>query len=442
MSEQLALLGGTPAIAKESTELFDWPIITEEDERAVLEVLRSGSMSGMDVTKKLEEEFSSWQNSSYTLGFNNGTAALEAAMFGLGIGQGDEIICPSITYWASALPAYNLRATITFADIDPVTLCIDPDDLERHISNRTKAIVVVHYIGHPADMDRIEAIASKHGIPIIEDNSHAQGGRYQGKQTGTMGKVSAASMMSGKSLVAGEAGMLATDDQSIYERAIAWSHYARFKAEAVDDVELKRAAGLPMGGHKYRMHQLSAAVARVQLKHYDERTAEIRRSINYFWDCLAGVPGIRPHRVDESTGSTMAGWYNPRGFFDTDDLGGLSISRFIEAIHAEGVSECSAGANRPLHLHPLLNDLDVYHEGSPTRIAHSDRDLRQPYGSLPVSEGIGSKVYRIPYFKKYLPEEIEQYAAAFRKVAEHAPELLDGDPGNPAELGGWNLSGI
>ena len=442
MSGQLALLGGSPAIESEPNEIFDWPIITEKDERAVLEVLRSGSMSGMDVTKKLEAEYASWQNSTYALGFNNGTAALEAAMFGLGIGCGDEIICPAITYWASALPAFNLRASIVFADIDPHTLCIDPEDIERHISDRTRAIVVVHYIGHPADMDRISTISRRRGIPVIEDNSHAQGGKYLGRKTGTLGVVSAASMMSGKSLVAGEAGMLATEDQTIYERAIAWSHYGRYKSGAVENPELKRAAGLPMGGHKYRMHQLSAAVARVQLESYDERSAEIRRSINHFWDCLEGVPGLRPHRVDESTGSNMAGWYNPRGFYDSHELGGLSISRFVEAIHAEGISECTPGANRPLHIHPLLNDLDVYNEGAPTRIANSDRDLRQGEGSLPISEGIGSKVFRIPYFKKYRRVEIERYADAFRKVCEHATGLLDGDEGDPDELGGWNLSGI
>jgi len=442
MSQTLALLGGEPTIEAESTSMFRWPIITDEDERAVIDVLRKGGMSGTDITQQLEAEYAEWQGSTYALGFNNGTAALEAAMFGCGIGQGDEIICQSVTYWASALPVYNLRGTVVFADNHPVTLCIDPGDIERHISDRTKVIVVVHYTGYPCDMDAIVAIAKRHGLKVIEDVSHAQGGLYKGRKVGTLGDVAAASMMSGKSLVAGEAGMLTTEDRSIYDRALAWAHYARYKPEAVEDPALKRAAGLPMGGHKYRMHQLSAAVARVQLTHYDARAAEIRKSINHFWDALEGVPGIRAHRVDESTGSNMAGWYNPRGILVSSELGGLSVTRFVEAIRAEGIAECSAGANRPLHLHPLLNDIDVYHEGAPTRIAHSDRDLRQPAGSLPVAEGIGKRVYRIPYFKKYVPDVIDQYAEAFRKVAEHASDLLEGDTGDPPDVGNWNLSGI
>jgi perosamine synthetase len=442
MKQKLALLGGEPAINSEPESLFGWPIITSEDEAAVLDVLRSGAMSQMNITKQLEIEYAEWQGSEYALGFNNGTAALEAAMFGCGIGMGDEIICPSCTYWASALPVYNLRGTVVFADIDPKTLCIDPKDIERHISDRTKAIVVVHLIGHPADMDAILTITARHKLKVIEDVSHSQGGMCKGKKIGTFGDVAAASMMSGKSLVAGEAGMLTTDDRGIYERSLAWAHYARYQPDAVTDPELQRAAGLPWGGHKYRMHQLSAAVARVQLKHYDQRSAEIRKAINYFWDCLEGTPGIVPHRVDEATGSNMAGWYNPRGFFRSEELHGLSVSRFVSAVNAEGVGDCSAGANRPLHLHPLLNDLDVYAEGGPTRIVHSDRDLRQPAGSLPVSESIGHRLFRIPYFKKYHPDQIDRYVDVFRKVVENAESLVAGDAGDPENIGNWNLSGI
>ena len=165
-------------------DMFRWPIITKEDEEAVLEVLRRGAMSGWDVTMKFEEEFAAWQGTKYALGFNNGTASIHAAMFACGVGVGDEIICPSITFWASAAQCYSLGATVVFADIDPETLCIDPNDIEHRITERTKAIVVVHYLGHPADMDPIMEIAERHGIKGNRRRVARAGRFVQGAQTG------------------------------------------------------------------------------------------------------------------------------------------------------------------------------------------------------------------------------------------------------------------
>lgn len=433
----LALRGGQPTIIPTNEDIFHWPIVTEEDEAAVLDVLRRGVMSGTDITHQFEKEFAAWQGRTYALGHNTGTAALHAAMFGCEVGVGDEIICPSITYWASALQVFSLGATVVFAEINPVTLCIDPNDIEHRITPRTKAIMVVHYMGHPADMDPILDIAKRHNVKVIEDVSHAQGGRYKGRMLGTMGDVAAMSLMSGKSLAIGEAGILVTDDRKIYERAVAFGHYERYN-DTVEDPDLKAYRGLPLGGYKYRMHQMSSAVGRVQLKYYDQRTAEIRKAMNYFWDLLQDVPGLQAHRVATASGSDMAGWYAPHGLYHGEALGGLSVTRFAEAVRAEG-SECSPGINKPLHTHELLNTADVYGHDRPTRIAFSDRDLRQPVGSLPISEQIGHRTYSIPWFKHYRPEIIEQHAKAFRKVAENYQELLADDPGDAPELGGWHF---
>ncbi|MGH2355294.1 MAG: DegT/DnrJ/EryC1/StrS family aminotransferase [Chloroflexota bacterium] len=436
---RLAVFDGPKAVQAESGDLFTWPIVTPEDEAAVLDVLRRGGMSGTDVTKQFEQEFAAWQGATYALGHSTGTAALQAAMFGCNVGVGDEIICPSVTYWASCLPAYGLGATVVFAEIDPQTLCLDPDDIEHRISERTKAIVVVHYCGHPADMDPIMAIARRHGVKVIEDVSHAHGGLYKGRKVGTPGDVAAMSLMSGKSLAVGEAGMLTTDDREIYERALAFGHYERFTAGAdLQTEELKACVGLPLGGFKYRMHQLSAAVGRVQLRYYDQRMAEIQQAMNYFWDLLEGVPGIRAHRPPKESGSTMGGWYAARGRYVPGEVGGLSITRFAQAVTAEGFP-CRPGTNIPLHLHPLFNTADVYGHGKPTRIAHAARDVRQPAGSLPVSERVPRHTFGIPWFKRYRPDLIEQYAGAFRKVAESYEELLADDPGDPPTLGGWQF---
>jgi dTDP-4-amino-4,6-dideoxygalactose transaminase len=418
---KLALNGGPRAVQSDPGDLFRWPIITQEDEQAALEVLRAGAMSGWDVTKAFEEEFAAWHGVRYALGHNTGTAALHAAMFACGVGQGTEILCPSLTYWASAMPALSLGATVQFVEVDPETLTIDPVDIEHRITPRTRAIVVVHYFGHPCDMDPILAIAARHGVSVIEDVSHAHGGLYKGRLLGTLGHVGAFSCMAGKALAIGEAGIVITNDSRIFQRAVAFGHYERHAA-VLEDPDLRRLAGIPLGGHKYRMHQISSAVGRVQLRHYRERMAQIQRAMNYFWDQLEGVPGLRPHRPPQQSGSTMGGWYAPHGLYRPEELGGLPVARFCEAVRAEGAST-SPGGNFPLHLHPVLNEADIYGHGRPTRVATVERDVRQPAGSLPVTESLPERIYGIPWFKHYRPEIIREHALAFRKVAEHADEL-------------------
>ncbi|MGD0113667.1 MAG: aminotransferase class I/II-fold pyridoxal phosphate-dependent enzyme, partial [Armatimonadota bacterium] len=264
-TEKLALLGGPKAIRSEYDDLFRWPIVTEEDEQAVLAVLRAGSMSGSEVTRQFETEYAAYQGSKHALAFCNGTAALLAAMYGCGVRRGDEIICPSLTYWASALPVFSLGGTVVFADIEPDSICIDPKDIEHRITPRTKAIVIVHYCGHPADMDPIMEIARRHEIKVIEDVSHAHGALYKGRLVGSIGDVGAMSMMSGKSFPVGEAGMLCTNDQVIFERALALGHYERTEAE-ITIPELKPFVKLPLGGYKHRINQTCSAMGRVQLR--------------------------------------------------------------------------------------------------------------------------------------------------------------------------------
>lgn len=430
----LAALGGPVAVGEQpDPALFHWPIVTAEDEQAVLDVLRSGTMSENDITKAFEAEFAAWMGTRHALAFCNGTASLLATFWACGIGAGDEIICPSMTYWASASPALMLGATVNFADVEPDTLCLDPDDIEHRIGPRTKAIVVVHYAGYPADMDRIAPIAHRHGLKIIEDVSHAHGTRYKGRMAGTLGHIAAMSMMSGKSFAIGEGGMMVTNDRALYERCVAFGFYERtggpskFAAASneISDPHLGRFTGVPLGGVKHRINQLASAMGRVQLRHYDSRIAEIQAAINHFWDLLEGVPGIRPHRVPTESGSSMGGWYNCRGLYRGDELGGLTCARFCEALTAEGVPGIRAGANFPLHLHPVFHEMDVFRQGAPTAVAFGQRDVRQARGSLPIAEQIGQLTFSIPWFKRYWPQEIERYAAAVRKVALHADQLRD-----------------
>ena len=428
MSE-LAIYGGPQTVISDPEDIFDWPIITDEDESAVLDILKTKRMSGIDVTIEFEREFADFHSITYALATNNGTAALHSAMFGCGIGVADEVICQSNTLWASVLPVLNLGGTVVFADIDKKTLTLDPIDVERKISEKTKAIIVVHYFGHPTDMDSIMDIAKKHDVKVIEDVSHAHGGLYKGELLGTIGDVGAMSVMSEKGLAIGEGGFLITRDKNIYERAVAFGHYERTGGWgdrslniSITDPELRRFTGTPLGGFKYRMHQMSSAVGRVQLKHYPERMKEIQRAMNYFWDLLEGVPGIRPHRTKVDSDSTMGGWYMPHGIYYPEEIGSISVEKYCEAVRSEGAYTTS-GMNELLHLKPIFNDADIYGHGKPTRIANSTKDVRQKLGSLPIAERMANRVFSVPWFKHYRPDVIKEYADAFAKVSKFVSQI-------------------
>lgn len=436
--EKLALLGGEPMIKDPAPkELFKWPILTDEDRMAVMDVVENNKYSGIDITEKFQDEFAAWQGRKYALAFTSGTMSLSAAMFAAGLGAGDEIICTTKTYWASISQAFTFGAIPVFCNITDM-LTMDPDDIERCISPRTKAIMVVHYLGYPCDMDRIMEIANRHSLIVIEDVSHAQGSMYKGKKAGNFGHVAAMSMMSGKAFAAGEMGMLVTDDRRIYERAIAYGHYERNNANYITECEeLKPYYHIPLGGVKGRVNQVCSALGRGQLKYYDERTAEIRRAMNYFMDILEKIDGIVPLRTNEAEGSTMGGFYNPCVCYYPEKFGGLSAKRFCDAVRAEfsGAFSSWEGGNYCLHTHPYFRDYDLLHTGKPSRVTFTDRDVRESDALLEPS--VRKSCFSIPWFKHFDKEWIDRYAAVFKKVADNYEQLLEGDTVK-ADGGRWH----
>ncbi len=377
MKSPLAIHGGPKSVTLDPGDIFTWPILTAEDEEAVLDVLRRRAISGSDVTRESEREFAAWSGRQFALAYPNGAEAVRAAVWACGLGAGDEMICLSMTYWASATCALTVGAAVHFADCLPGTL-------------------------------------------------------RKGRMVGTFGRAAAMSMMSGKGFAVGEGGMLLTDDREVYERAVAYGHYERTGGATrwsapdaqVTDEALKRFAGVPIGGYKHRINQMCSALGRTQLKYFPKRIAAIQAAMNCFWDLLEGVPGIRAHRVPPGSGSTMGPWYFPRGLYCEEELGGLPIERFCEAVRAEGFGGCLPGANEPLHLHPVFHEADLFRQGRPTVLAFGQRDVRQGRGDLPVSEAVPHTVFAVPWFKHNRPEVIQQYADAYRKVAECADRLL------------------
>lgn len=425
-----AILGGTPAVSNEKEELFHWPIVTEEDISAVTGVLRRGSMSGTDITKEFEAKYAAWNGVRHALGACNGTAAMASAIWACGVGAGDEVICPSLTYWASCAAALTFGATVNFADADPETFCLDPRDIEHRIGPRTRAIIVVNYAGMPADLDAINAIARRHGVKVIEDNSHAQGSVCKGRMCGSIGDIAGTSLMAGKSFAIGEAGIITTSDRELYERCIAFGHYERTGAPSrfnpvdaqITMADLLPFKGLPLGGVKHRMNQTCSAMGLVQLKYYPERIAEIGRAMTCFADGLDRIPGLRVVRPAPGSGSDKGGWYFTLCHYRSEELAGLSAADFAAAVAAEGVS-CGNGANRPLHLHEFFHHADIFRQGKPTAIAFGQRDVRQGPGALPVTERTPETVLQIPTFRHFDRAAIDRHVEAFEKVARHAAQI-------------------
>lgn len=422
---KLALYGGTPVLKEENEKLFHWPIVNDAMRRAQLEVLESGNMSGTDISKKFEAEFAKWHQVKYALSHNTGTNSLLAAMYGIGLGPGDELICPSVTYWASCTAALGLGAAVVFCDICEKDLQIDPESFEAHITPRTKAVMVVHYMAHPADMDKIMAIARKHDIKVIEDVSHAQGGHYKGKLLGTFGDVAGMSLMSGKSFAIGEGGMLLTNDEEIYRRAVRFGHYDRIPLVCSKE-EYAATNIVPLGGQKFRMHQTSAAIGLEQLKKYDAEIAEIDKAMKYFWEGIKDIEGIRMIYPD-TPGSDKAGWYASRFGYDPEAFSGVSNTVFAKAVNAEiGNLRVEPGCNFALHRSEAFYTTDIFGHGSPTAALNlpAGTDLRALTGELPVADRINGRLLGEPWFKHCDKALIDRYVEAMHKVAENHQELL------------------
>ena len=426
---KLAINGGSKAIVDDLDPVIHWPLVDDEIIAAVSDVLKAGSMSGSDITKQFEKAYAEWNGVEYGLGVCNGTAGLLEAFWACGIGAGDEVIAPSITYWASVAGILSLGAAVNFADIDPVNLCIDPADIEHRIGPGTKAIITVNYCGNMCDYDRISAIAKKHNLYVIEDNSHSHGALYKGRMAGSLGDISPASLMSGKAFAIGEAGIVLTHHRDLFERCVAFGHYERTgvasnfntAAQYITDPALQVFSGLPIGGVNHRMNQTCAAMGLIQLKRYPEQMAEMTRAVNYIADRIDEIPGIHTYRPEPGSGTTMGGWYTPKAAYDASKMKGVPAGKFQQACIAEGLT--IAWVNKPLHLHSFFHELDFFHQGKPTAVAFGQRDVRQGPGSLPVAESIHEKVIGLPNVKRLNRPLLDQIVNVYYKVAENLDEL-------------------
>src|SRR6267142_4759081 len=215
-----AILGGPKAVTLDSSSANRWPVISAEEEAQVLAVLRHGDLSLHQVTRDLEDDYRSYFGVKHALAHCNGTAALLAAFFSIGLKPGDEVLVPSATHWASVVPMLWTGAIPVFCESELERLGIDPADAEQRITSRTKAIVVVHLWGMPSRMTELLDLARRHNLMVIEDASHAPGATWRGRKCGTLADVSVFSLQTSKLAPAGEGGMLLTNDDAMHERVI------------------------------------------------------------------------------------------------------------------------------------------------------------------------------------------------------------------------------
>ena len=265
----------------------------KEEEREVLKVLRSRWLSTGPVTEQFEKAYSNYLGGGFAVAVSNGTAALHLALACMDLRQGDEVILPSLTFVATANAVLYVGGKPIFADIVSADdLNISPGEIEKKVSKRTKAIVVMHYGGYPCDMESIVSIAKQHRLHVVEDAAHAPGSEYHGEKCGTLGTMGCFSFFANKNLVTGEGGMVFTRNQAFAERvrtmrshgmkALSWDKY-RGHLSTYDIGEL---------GYNYRTTEIQSALGFVQLKKLDRNNQKRRKLVEAYRKGLQGTGGI------------------------------------------------------------------------------------------------------------------------------------------------------
>lgn len=405
-----AILGGTPAVTLDQTEANRWPLLTEDDERAVLRVMRDGDISTHPVIRELENDYRDFSGMPYVLAHCNGTSALMAAFWAIDLKPGDEVLVPSATFWASVLPLVWFGAVPVFCESERERLGLDVADMERKITARTKAIVVVHLWGIPSKMTGIAALAKKHGLKIIEDASHAQGAMWRGKACGTLGDISVFSLQGGKLAPAGEGGMFLCNSYEYWERAVCFGDITRI-------IELQTPArrfAATSFGIKTRIAPISAAIARNQLARLNDNNLKRNHNLEYL---SAGLEKLGIHTF-------LPPDHIQRVYFeylvrpDLDKIG-LPMNVFIDALNAEG---CIATLPR----YPLLHQQAFFTEGAFRRVMRPDAQFTVPgYSavSLPATEKANAEMMKLPSFPGASRELLDQYLFAMEKIVNNAGEI-------------------
>lgn len=281
--------------------------IDQDDIQAVVDVLQSDFLTTGPKIAEFEQTVADYVGAKYAVAISNGTSALHAACFAAGIGPGDEVITTPLTFAASANCVLYCGGTPVFADVDPKTYNIDPEDIQRKITDRTKAIIAVHLAGQPCDMDAIHSIAREHGLIVIEDGAHALGSVYKGKKVGSMSDMTTFSFHPVKPITTGEGGMIATDNEDFYKKMILFRSHGITR----DDSMMTRNDGPWFYqqfdlGYNYRITDIQCALGCSQMKKLDRFLARRKEIVAHYNEAFADCDNIiTPYQLSD----TESGWH-------------------------------------------------------------------------------------------------------------------------------------
>lgn len=423
---RLAALGGSPAVPPNSHR--QWPEITASDRAALERVLDRAELWGPNApeTEALQREWADYVGVRFCLLVGSGTAALHCALVAAGVRPGDEVIVPAFSFVATPMSVLQAGAVPVFCDIDPDTHCVDPRLVEERIGTRTRAVMPVHVHGLPADMDELRALATRHGLALIEDAAQAHGATYRGARTGALGDAAAFSLNGSKNLSAGEGGLYVTDDEEAF---IAARRLAIFGEDTPPTPPGRYRAYWSHGvGWNYRSHELTAALARSQLRRLDTYNETARRNAAALNAGLSDLPGLEPPHVPEDRTCVF---YRYRIRIHPDELGFTGPPRALRdrllwALQAEGVA-ASLWQLLPLPAQP------VFRRGRFAPWRPGDDDRLEPWnpGAHPetlrlLESSIVLGTATEPLFNQ--PSELmDRYLEAFEKVLSDREALFTAD---------------
>ncbi len=383
-----------------NTPFSPWPSFTEEEAKAVHDVVLSNRVNYWTGTecREFEKEFAAWADASYAVALGNGTLALDVALQALGLGAGDEVVVTPRTFIASISTVVNAGATPVFADIDRDSQNIEAHTIEPVITPRTKAIIVVHLAGRPAEMDAIMALAEKHGLYVIEDCAQAHGARYKGRSVGSIGHIGAWSFCQDKIMTTGgEGGMVTTNDEALWRKM--WSFKDHGKSyEAVYEREH------PPGfrwlhesfGTNWRMLEMQAVIGRIQLKRMADWTAARQRNTAAITEACAEFPVVRTPAVPAHMEHAF---YKHYCFVEPSHLAdGWTRDRIVAEIVSRGVP-CFQGSCSEVYLEKAF-------DGTGWR----------PAEPLPVARELGETSVMFLVHPTLTDAEIEKTCTVVREV--------------------------
>lgn len=416
---KIAIFGGAKTIEEKGPH-FVWPRITKSVEEAVIQQLHT-TVSIYDrsgVIQEFEDDFADYHGRRHALLSNSGTNAIYSMYEGLGLGPGDEVICPVYTFFATVSPLMHTGAIPVFCDCG-VDGNINPTEIEQLVTPHTKAVVVTHLWGLPCDMEAIVSICRKHNLWLLEDCSHAHGARVDNKLVGTFGDAAAWSLQAQKTITGGEGGIMLTDSKEVYYRALLQGHYnKRCKQEipAGHSLSILSTTGI---GLKFRAHPLAVAMAKEQFLHLEEWLKQRQRYAKKMTAAFSSYPFLLTPQVS----GKKHGWYAYVMQFDASRANGVSIDLFTNAVLAEGLVEFDRPRSTgPLHRLPLFTEPE---KALPRLYLHSTERRQQ---SFPAAGVFYENALKLPVWS--FPDEeqmVDLYIDGIVKVASVVrdnPELL------------------